>query len=70
MVLPSAQNILLVSIAAAVCTIESVDAYVSSPNEARNLVPRVSVSDTTNLGSLVVPSIGMGTISWSSNNCM
>jgi hypothetical protein len=43
-------------------------AYVTVQPEARSLIPNTVLSDTTNLGSLVVPSVGIGTISWSSKN--
>lgn len=34
------------------------------------VVPTSSLSDTTTIGSLVVPNVGTGTISWSSDNLM
>lgn len=44
-------------------------AYVAVQPEARSLIPTSTLSDTTNLGNLVVPSVGIGTISWSSKSC-
>jgi hypothetical protein len=47
-------------------TAKSIDGYVI-PN-VRNK-PISNAVDTTNLGSLTVPVVGCGTISWSSNSC-
>jgi pyridoxine 4-dehydrogenase len=47
------------------------DAYVAVQPEARVLLQTTPnrLSDTTNVGSLVVPAVGIGTISWSSKKC-
>lgn len=47
--------------------VQPLHAYVAVPPEARSFISGTVLSDTTNLGSLVVPSVGIGTISWSSN---
>lgn len=61
----------LVGLWAVASVIGQAHGYVALQPESGNMIPKVSVpvSDTTSLGSLVVPSIGMGTISWSSKKC-
>ena len=51
------------------------EAYVGFPTKSEIGVPRTSISkpklpikDTTKIGSLTVPSVGTGTISWSSDS--
>ena len=47
--------------------VQPLHAYVTVQPDVRPFLPDSVLSDTTNLGSLVVPSVGIGTISWSSN---
>ena len=44
---------------------DSLQSLVEMPGSMKNTV----ASDTTTIGNLVVPSIGVGTISWSSESC-
>eukprot|EP00429_Kryptoperidinium_foliaceum_P004724 CAMPEP_0176010854 /NCGR_PEP_ID=MMETSP0120_2-20121206/4986_1 /TAXON_ID=160619 /ORGANISM="Kryptoperidinium foliaceum, Strain CCMP 1326" /LENGTH=403 /DNA_ID=CAMNT_0017343705 /DNA_START=104 /DNA_END=1315 /DNA_ORIENTATION=- len=44
------------------------EAYVAVQPESRTLFKGKAITDTAQIGDLVVPSVGIGTISWSSNN--
>jgi hypothetical protein len=76
MLIRSSANALLLSLltASQFWPIQQSNAYVAAPPVSmaflRQFIPRGTggVSDTTNIGSLVVPTIGTGTISWSSES--
>jgi hypothetical protein len=67
------QSTLILALVSSAHFIGTSEAYVAgqphTSSLARNspIVP-ASVSDTTNVGSLVVPTVGIGTISWSSDS--
>jgi hypothetical protein len=65
---PSMSTMNRISICATgfLAVIQPLHAYVVVQPDVRPFIPNRGLRDTTNLGTLVVPSIGIGTISWSS----